>query len=89
MSGKIVWITATLPYIMLFILLVRGITLPGAATGIKYYLQPDLSKLSEPGVWIDAAIQVIYTLFVMQSSFKIITGGIVGNFPILFRFFIC
>lgn len=34
-SGKVVWITATMPYVLLSILLVRGLMLPGALTGIK------------------------------------------------------
>ena len=31
---------------MLFCLLIRGVTLEGASDGIKYYLLPDISKLT-------------------------------------------
>ncbi|RZF34909.1 hypothetical protein LSTR_LSTR012906, partial [Laodelphax striatellus] len=61
-SGKVVWITATMPYVVLSILLVRGLTLPGALSGIQYYLQPDLSKLKETQVWVDAAVQIFYSV---------------------------
>ncbi|NWI60402.1 SC6A4 protein, partial [Calyptomena viridis] len=37
-SGKVVWVTATLPYIVLLILLIRGATLPGAWRGVVFYL---------------------------------------------------
>ena len=45
-----VYFTATFPYLMLTILLIRGLTLEGAATGIEYYLKPDFQKLKEPRV---------------------------------------
>lgn len=61
-SGKVVWITATAPYIILSILLVRGLYLPGAFMGIKYYLSPKLERLKDPQVWIDAAGQVFYSI---------------------------
>lgn len=35
---------------MLVILLIRGITLPGAYEGIIYYLKPDLLRLKDPQV---------------------------------------
>lgn len=49
-SGKVVWITATMPYVVLAILLVRGLMLPGALQGIVYYLKPEVSKLRDTQV---------------------------------------
>lgn len=45
-----VYFTATFPFITLLVLLVRGVTLPGAMDGIIYYLYPDISRLSDPQV---------------------------------------
>lgn len=61
-SGKVVWVTATMPYVVLSILLVRGLMLPGALKGISYYLKPELSKLRETRVWVDAAVQIFYSV---------------------------
>ncbi|KAM6463163.1 sodium-dependent serotonin transporter [Liasis olivaceus] len=61
-SGKVVWVTATFPYVVLFILLIRGATLPGAWKGVLYYLQPDWQKLLTTQVWVDAAAQIFFSL---------------------------
>ncbi|XP_077874701.1 sodium-dependent dopamine transporter isoform X1 [Ictidomys tridecemlineatus] len=61
-SGKVVWITATMPYVVLTALLLRGITLPGALDGIRAYLSVDFYRLCEASVWIDAATQVCFSL---------------------------
>uniref|UniRef100_A0A673SXZ6 Transporter n=1 Tax=Suricata suricatta TaxID=37032 RepID=A0A673SXZ6_SURSU len=61
-SGKVVWITATMPYAVLFALLLRGLTLPGAVDGIRAYLSVDFRRLCESSVWIDAATQVCFSL---------------------------
>jgi len=36
---------------MLVILLIRGVTLPGALDGIVYFLRPDFSQLRRAQVW--------------------------------------
>ncbi|CAB1315280.1 unnamed protein product, partial [Coregonus sp. 'balchen'] len=60
-TGKVVYFTATFPYVMLVVLLVRGLTLPGAIDGIKYYLYPDPARLADPQVWMDAGSQIFYS----------------------------
>lgn len=61
-SGKAVWVTALAPYFVLICLLFRGITLPGADEGIRYYLTPEWEKLKNTRVWIDAASQIFFSL---------------------------
>ncbi|NWI15113.1 SC6A9 protein, partial [Crypturellus soui] len=49
-SGKVVYFTATFPYVVLTILFVRGITLEGAITGITYYLTPQWDRILDAKV---------------------------------------
>ena len=43
-SFQIVYVTAVFPYVLVIIILIRGVTLPGAADGLRYYLLPDPKK---------------------------------------------
>jgi NSS family neurotransmitter:Na+ symporter len=60
--GKVVMATVPIPVILIAILVVRGITLPGAAAGLNFYLAPDFSKLLEPQVWLAAYGQIFFSL---------------------------
>ncbi|RNA03671.1 sodium- and chloride-dependent neutral and basic amino acid transporter B(0+) [Brachionus plicatilis] len=67
-SGKIVYFTASFPYVVLLILGIRGWILPGAAKGIEFYIKPDFSKLSDINVWTDAASQIFFSLSIAYGG---------------------
>ena len=58
-TGKVVYFTALFPYVVLTVLLIRGITLDGAVDGLEFFLKPNMTKLLEPSVWMDAGSQVL------------------------------
>ncbi|NQU41585.1 MAG: sodium-dependent transporter [Lentisphaerae bacterium] len=60
--SKVVLITVPLPWIMLLILTVRGLTLEGASTGLQFYLEPHWEKLAEVDTWRFAFGQVFFSL---------------------------
>ncbi|MGH3434668.1 MAG: sodium-dependent transporter, partial [Thermocrispum sp.] len=48
--------------VMLLIIVVRAVTLPGAATGLDVLFTPDFGALGDPTVWIAAYGQVFFSM---------------------------
>uniref|UniRef100_A0AAX7TE22 Transporter n=1 Tax=Astatotilapia calliptera TaxID=8154 RepID=A0AAX7TE22_ASTCA len=67
-TGKVVYVTATFPYVMLLILLIRGLSLPGAFEGIMFYLLPEPSRLIDPQVWMEAVSQIFFSYSIGVGS---------------------
>uniref|UniRef100_A0A8C7FKE0 Transporter n=1 Tax=Oncorhynchus kisutch TaxID=8019 RepID=A0A8C7FKE0_ONCKI len=61
-TGKVVYFTATFPYLVLIIYLIRGVTLHGAINGVKYMFTPKMEQLAKPTTWINAATQIFFSL---------------------------
>ncbi|XP_002665492.2 sodium-dependent neutral amino acid transporter B(0)AT1 [Danio rerio] len=70
-TGKAVYITSTLPYLVLTIFLIRGLTLKGSVSGIKFLFTPDVNELLDPQTWLDAGAQVFF-------SFSLAFGGLIA-----------
>lgn len=60
-SGKVMYVTATSPYLFMAALLIRNALLPGSLNGVIFYLKPDLSKLNDMEVWVDAGTQIFFS----------------------------
>ena len=77
---QVMYFTATSPYILVCILMVRGVTLPGAFEGIKFYLVPDWSKIAQPQVcrlqWSDDSHR---SVSLVTSSAVVVVVGVGGR----------
>nr|KAG5698953.1 hypothetical protein BaRGS_024874 [Batillaria attramentaria] len=60
-SGKVVYVAAVLPYVVLLALLIRGALLPGAVDGVVYFVVPQWHRLLDWKVWMAASSQVFYS----------------------------
>ncbi|XP_052214722.1 sodium- and chloride-dependent glycine transporter 2-like isoform X2 [Dreissena polymorpha] len=84
-SGKVVYFTATFPYVILLILLVRGCLLDGAIDGVKYFIIPKWSKLLDIDVWAAAAGQMFFSLsvsfggIIMFGSYNKFKNNVYGD----------
>uniref|UniRef100_A0A1I8GB13 Transporter n=1 Tax=Macrostomum lignano TaxID=282301 RepID=A0A1I8GB13_9PLAT len=61
-AGKAVYFTGLFPYLVLTILLIRGLTLEGSSKGLEYFFIPNWDRLADAKVWGDAAMQVFFSL---------------------------
>ncbi|KAK8739563.1 hypothetical protein OTU49_003401 [Cherax quadricarinatus] len=72
-SGKVAYFTALFPYVVLFTLLGRGVTLPGAEDGILYFIIPQWEKLLDPNLFAVLFFLMLFTLGVGSAA------GLTGN----------
>lgn len=61
-SGKVVYVTATFPYIVLIVFFFRGITLKGAGDGLRHLFTPTWHTILDPVVWLEAGTQIFFSL---------------------------
>ncbi|XP_071451814.1 sodium-dependent neutral amino acid transporter B(0)AT3, partial [Hetaerina americana] len=61
-SGKVVYVTATFPYLVLIIFFFRGVTLKGMSDGLRHLFTPKWYTLTDPVVWLEAGTQIFFSL---------------------------
>ncbi|XP_067650096.1 sodium- and chloride-dependent glycine transporter 2-like [Haliotis asinina] len=61
-AGKVVYVTALLPYILLLSIFITTLLKPGATDGLLYFLVPDFTKLLDIQVWLEGCLQVFFSL---------------------------
>lgn len=71
--------------VMLLIILIRGVTLPGAGDGLNMLFKPDFSKILDARVWVAAYGQIFFSLsiafaiMITYSSYLPKKSDIVNN----------
>ncbi len=72
--GPVVKITATAPFVLLFIILLRGVTLPGAEEGLRAFFVPNWSALADIKLWQAAVGQAFFSA-TLAAGYFIIAGS--------------
>ena len=67
-TGKIVWVTATAPFLLIFVFLIRALTLPNAMSGVELFLKVDMAELKNSETWVDAGTQIFWSFSICLSA---------------------
>ncbi len=62
--SKVVYYTVFIPWGLLVLFIIRGVTLPGAGAGLSFYLTPEWERLLSADIWLAAISQVFFSLSV-------------------------
>lgn len=57
-------VSLPLLFFMMIIIVIRGLTLPGAIDGLEFLFAPDWQALKDPNIWVSAYGQIFYSLSV-------------------------
>merc|ERR1711953_639546 len=82
-TGKVVYFTATFPFVLLIVFTIRGLTLDGAMDGLSYFFTPKWDQTLEPKVWVYAAAQVFNSIGIAFGSLIAFASYQDFNGPIL------
>ncbi|XP_048522305.1 sodium- and chloride-dependent GABA transporter ine isoform X2 [Dendroctonus ponderosae] len=61
-SAKVRYFTATVPFIIIIVLLIKSLTLEGADRGMRYFFKPKFELLLDAKVWVNAASQTFNSM---------------------------
>lgn len=68
-TGKMVYVTCLLPYVILTILLIRGLTLEGCGQGLRFLFIPNWEIVGFSNTWKASAIQILFSSGVAYGPF--------------------
>ena len=72
--SKVIHFTAIAPFIILFIFIIRGITLPGASEGLRAFFIPDWQQLGNITLWKEAISQSFFSASLAMGYFMYAGG---------------
>ena len=67
---QVVYVTATLPYILIFAFLIRAVTLDGSYDGIKRYILPEWGQLITFRVCMIIIVRLTHTVCTQNKSLQ-------------------
>ncbi|PSN54310.1 Sodium- and chloride-dependent GABA transporter ine, partial [Blattella germanica] len=67
-SGRVLYFTATFPYVLILAFLAHALTLEGSDEGLRYFFKPQWERLKDSKVWINAAAQNFNSLGIAFGS---------------------
>jgi len=68
-TGKMVYVTCLLPYVIITILLIKALTLEGCGEGLKFLFIPKWETVGDGKIWKAAAIQILFSSGVAYGPF--------------------
>ncbi|KAI5697135.1 hypothetical protein M8J75_005763 [Diaphorina citri] len=67
-SGRVLYFTATIPFLLIFVFLCFSLTLDGSEIGLRYFFLPNFELLSDHKVWVNAGAQIFNSIGIAYGA---------------------